>query len=74
MLRQGFSYRFDALNIDEEPSDLNKALMTLFNAEEGIKLLPFLQGFIPILRLIVRTPHIPRFQKSPNVVLIIHSR
>lgn len=52
-MRIGFGYRFDALNVNEKPSELNRALTVLFTAQEKIEVLALLQGFIPILRRIV---------------------
>ncbi|TDL20680.1 cytochrome P450 [Rickenella mellea] len=48
----GFNYKFHALTVDQEPNELNKAFSTLFHAEGVIRILPFLQAFFPIFRLI----------------------
>jgi hypothetical protein len=50
-LDQGFDYQFNAL--DEKPNELNNAFATMFSAGEQISLLPILQAWVPILRIIV---------------------
>ncbi|KLO13377.1 cytochrome P450 [Schizopora paradoxa] len=46
----GFNYRFDSLNVNEKPTDLNLAFQTLFRADADLSPLLILQIFIPILR------------------------
>lgn len=49
----GFGYRFDALNVHEEPNELNKAVATLFNAGGAFGVLRTLQLHLPLFRIIV---------------------
>ncbi|KAH8112415.1 cytochrome P450 [Phellopilus nigrolimitatus] len=49
----GFNYKFDSLNVDKEPSELNKAFSMLFNATTSFTLLRILQTYFPIFRVIV---------------------
>jgi cytochrome P450 len=48
----GFNYEFNALNPDEKPNELNNAFRTMFHAGQQVSALPFLQTWIPILRVI----------------------
>ncbi|KAF9239085.1 cytochrome P450 [Melanogaster broomeanus] len=48
----GFNYNFDALNANEKPNELNEAFSTMFNVSQRFSMLPFLQAWIPPLRLI----------------------
>lgn len=50
---KGFNYRFESLNVAEEPNELNKAFSTLFHATNAIQFIQILQGFIPVFRMIV---------------------
>ncbi|KDQ54060.1 hypothetical protein JAAARDRAFT_160998 [Jaapia argillacea MUCL 33604] len=48
----GFNYQFNSLNTDEKPSELSQAFSTMFEAGQEFSILPFLQAFIPPLRII----------------------
>ncbi|THH09705.1 hypothetical protein EW145_g1826 [Phellinidium pouzarii] len=48
----GFDYKFDALNVNQEPNELNKAFATLLNATGMRSPIRLLQAFFPIFRLI----------------------
>lgn len=50
----GFDYRFDALSVDEEPNELNKAFGTLFHADNNFSFFQIMQAFIPAMRIFVR--------------------
>lgn len=49
----GFDYRFDSLNVIEEPTELNKAFSTLFHAENKPGIYDFVTAFVPSLRILV---------------------
>ncbi|KAF7976459.1 hypothetical protein HWV62_6711 [Athelia sp. TMB] len=48
----GFNYRFNALNPDNKPNELNDAFKTMFGAAQELSPLPILQAFVPALRWI----------------------
>ncbi|KAI5118119.1 hypothetical protein M0805_008028 [Coniferiporia weirii] len=48
----GFGYKFDALNVNQEPNELNKAFSTLFNATGAFSYLQILQSLFPVFRVI----------------------
>ncbi|KAN0094981.1 Cytochrome P450 [Tylopilus felleus] len=48
----GFNYSFDALNADDKPNELNKALATMFGAGQTMSIFPILQARFPPLRLL----------------------
>ena len=50
----GFHYKFDTLNADAKPNELNESFNVLFRTGSDFSLLPFLQGYFPIFRFIVR--------------------
>ncbi|KAI5114648.1 hypothetical protein M0805_008456, partial [Coniferiporia weirii] len=48
----GFGYKFDALNIDQEPNELNKAFSTLFNMNVKFSIIDTLRIIFPVFRII----------------------
>lgn len=49
----GFNYNFEALNPSGEVNELNAAFSVLFNPTGISRLLMFLQGIMPLFRIIV---------------------
>ncbi|KZT22892.1 cytochrome P450 [Neolentinus lepideus HHB14362 ss-1] len=48
----GFGYDFDALRPKEQSNELRKAFSVMFKGRPGFKLLPFLQAWVPLFRLV----------------------
>ncbi|KIM82588.1 hypothetical protein PILCRDRAFT_467407 [Piloderma croceum F 1598] len=48
----GFNYKFNALNSDAKPDELNEAFATLFGPERNEGIFPILQAWVPALRII----------------------
>lgn len=49
----GFNYKFDSLNPDAKPNELNKAFTTLFHAGTEGGIYSFLREGVALLRIIV---------------------
>ncbi|KAG8215243.1 cytochrome P450 [Butyriboletus roseoflavus] len=48
----GFNYEFDALNANEKPNELNTAFATMVAAGQRLSILPILQAWFPLFRLL----------------------
>ncbi|TFK45671.1 cytochrome P450 [Heliocybe sulcata] len=48
----GFGYDFDALRPKDTPNELSEAFSTMFGGPPSFRLLPFLQAWVPLFRLI----------------------
>jgi hypothetical protein len=46
----GFNYKFDTLNSESKPNELNQAFNTVFRTDQQLTLLPVLRAMIPPLR------------------------
>jgi len=64
----GFNYRFDSLNVNEKPTDLNLAFQTLFHVDANLSPFIILQAFIPILREL--PTHRRRQEKSARATML----
>ena len=56
----GFNYRFDSLNPQGKPNELNEAFKKIFDPDVKLSYLMILRLLFPILNLIVssRCPHV----------------
>ena len=70
----GFDYQFDALNVEKEQNELNKAFMTLFHAERSITFLDIIQMYFPVLRNLVSNEYFPAFLLTIDDPKYISSR
>ncbi|KAF9236872.1 cytochrome P450 [Melanogaster broomeanus] len=66
----GFNYNFGALNANEKPNELEEALSVVLSATQDFSIFPFLQAWIPPLRLIP-TERAQKIQVSQRKVVRI---
>lgn len=61
----GFNYPFDALNESGQPSELNQAFNTVFEATSSFELFALLKVLFPPLRIFVR------IRRTHNVMILV---